>query len=234
MKLRAYGYSDAPELPLGVHSPTPMSASRITMAGIRRLVVPCGFMFPQPGRACSVCGRDLWDVAHFVSAGPVAICELCIEAATGAVARASPKGGRELFLPPRTFGDAGSEEDAASIADAFRAVFSGSSTADPRESYVEGGQEMLALLAEAGQRVPTRDITVRIDRIRFVTSDEAEVRFQLLGMFEGRSIRRDGRWLVSSDTIGRVTASVGVMRRPHRTWLPRLACAGSGSLDGFI
>jgi hypothetical protein len=31
--------------------------------------------------------------------------------------------------------------------------------------------------------------------------------------FEGRSVRRAGRWLVSADTIVRVTAAAGVTRR---------------------
>jgi hypothetical protein len=169
-------------------------------------------MFAQPGRACSFCGRDLWDVAHYVSAGPVAICDLCIEAAQDAVASASPSDGRELFLPPRIFGDAGTPQDAEAIAEAFRAVFSGSSTAESRGPYIDGEDEVRGLLTEAHQRVPGHAASARVERIRFLDADTAEVRFQVIGpIFEGRSVRKNARWLVTSDTIVRVTAMAGVV-----------------------
>jgi hypothetical protein len=170
-------------------------------------------VFMGPGRACSFCNRDLWDVMHFVSAGPLAICDECVDAAREAIERADPTAGRELFLPPRVFGEAGTDQDAAAIAEAFRTVFNGASTQEELARYIDGGEAMLTLMAEARQRVRGHNVSARVERIRFLTADEAEVRFQVLGpAFEGRGVRRDGRWLVSADTIVRVTAAAGVTR----------------------
>jgi hypothetical protein len=54
----------------------------------------------------------------------VAICDQCVEQAASAVADADPAGDRELFLPPRVFGEGSSPEAASEIASAFRVVFS--------------------------------------------------------------------------------------------------------------
>jgi ClpX C4-type zinc finger protein len=173
-------------------------------------------VFAQPGRACSFCGRDLWDVAHYVSAGPVAICDQCIDAAREVVERASPTDGRELFLEPRVFGEGGDAEDAASIAGAFRAVFTSESSAESRAAYIDGNDDVKQALDEAHARLPGMAASTRVERIRFLDADVAEVRFQInLGvhpmgpLVEGRAVRKQGRWMVSSDTVARVVSLGG-------------------------
>jgi hypothetical protein len=126
-----------------------------------------------------------------------------------------------MFLPPRVFGEASTPPETANdIATAFRVVFGSTSDEASQVEHVEGGREMVDLLAEAASRVPGTTVATRVERIRFLDSHTADVRFQIgLGggphgpLFEGRAIEKEGSWLVSKDTVLRVLSISGVPRR---------------------
>ena len=86
-------------------------------AGIGRIV---------PGRptdVCSWCGRDTWEVSHFVSDGSVLLCEVCISDAADAM-RAASEDQHRVTLPPRVFGtvpDEGAPTAILRAVDAFMA-----------------------------------------------------------------------------------------------------------------
>jgi ATP-dependent Clp protease ATP-binding subunit ClpC len=58
--------------------------------------------FPMAvGDLCAVCGRDLWEVRHYVSAGALRICDQCVATAGAIIKEAEAEGrGPELHLPP--------------------------------------------------------------------------------------------------------------------------------------
>jgi hypothetical protein len=177
----------------------------------------------RPDRSCSFCGRDLWEVSRFVSAGPAAICQSCVETAQGVLAEADADAGHELHLPPRIFGEVTDPDAVLAIGTALRAVFGGG-VADPEEldHYLEDAEELIPYRDEAKRRNPLRPSSpTRIDRIRFLDADTAQVRFEIgLGSggtpsFEGQAIRVAGRWLVSRETVASVLRQGGVQVPPR-------------------
>ncbi|MET0921199.1 MAG: ClpX C4-type zinc finger protein [Acidimicrobiia bacterium] len=172
------------------------------------------------GRGCSFCGRDLWEVDHYVSAMGVAICGVCIEQADTAIRAAGPTTPRELFLPPRVFGDAPSGTAADEVAAAFRTVFSVSGD-DVRAAAVEGGADSLTVLGDARDRAgvaTANSASFHVSRIRFLDPRSATVAFGISlnrgpgPVWEGSAIQAGGRWLVTRSTIDMVAAVAGVRR----------------------
>jgi hypothetical protein len=115
------------------------------------------------------------------------------------------------------FGDGFSPEAADEIAMAFRIVFGTTTDEASQAPYVEGGSETIDLLTEAAKNAPTADVRTRVERIRFLDTRTADVRFQIgLGggphgpVLEGRAIVTEDRWLVARDTVLRVVAMAGV------------------------
>lgn len=167
---------------------------------------------------CAFCGRDLWDVAKYVSAGPASICADCVQLAAETLRAAEDSDGRELFLPPRTFGAVPDEEAVPAITRAVRAVFSRAGS-DERAEYLEDAEQLAPLFVEAAARHAPHGASTRVDRVRFVDDDTAEVRFQIMvggpggPGIEGRLIRRGDTWLVTRQTALRVLAMAGVF--PH-------------------
>jgi hypothetical protein len=168
-----------------------------------------------------VCGADLWDVDRYITAGGVSICADCVTLLKDAIDGASGAGGTEVTLPPRVHGSAPDEGAAAAVAKAFTATFS--RDADRRE-YMEDPDELAPLFEQAGRTVgPFAQLRVRIDAMRFPTSETAEVRFQILmhggpaGFpFQGMATRHGDKWRVTRETIRQVLATAGVAVPPRR------------------
>jgi hypothetical protein len=176
---------------------------------------------------CGMCGRDLWEVDRFVSGDATAICDLCIAAAQRALGEAPAEAGRDVPMPPRVLGpDPDDPRAAREIEVAFRTAFGGpigrNVDSDPNTSPREDAERLAPFIAQAAERHATIQITrARVGRIRFVDPDEAEVQYsiQLAHMnqavgFEGRAVRRDGRWLVSRDTTVHHLAMAGIQVPP--------------------
>ncbi|MGH8985509.1 MAG: Clp protease N-terminal domain-containing protein [Acidimicrobiia bacterium] len=173
-----------------------------------------------PGRSCSFCGREFWDLDRYVVGSGAVICDACVDAARQAVAGA-PAGERELHLPPRVFGDPPPTPDAVDeIEHVVQAVFGGGDL-DACRRCLEDGARLTPLRAQAGARFPQAQApTVHLDRMRFRGRAAADIRFtiQLAGVagpvVEGAVINASGRWLVSRDTFCQVMAMAGVTCPP--------------------
>ncbi len=181
---------------------------------------------PSEGR-CVLCGRDLWEVDRYVSAETAAVCDHCVAAAERALHDAPPTTGRDVPMPPRVFGpDPQDPEAPYQIEQVVRAFFGGpiASNADPQRNnaLIEDAEALDTYLAQAGERHANIQITgARVTRIRFLGPDEADVQYSIqLGPttlpYEGRAVRRAGRWLVSRDTVVRHLAQGGIQVPPAK------------------
>ncbi len=170
---------------------------------------------------CSFCGRDLWEVKRYVSASEVMICEECVSAASGALSAsgAAPEG--EVHFPPRLFGTA--PDDRA--VDEVVALFGFFMGATPLEAgslvgVIEDADELEPYLQEAG-RHPTCPSAIRVERLRFLDDDTAEVEFALVFHgghqlpISGEAVRKAERWLISRETIVRVLQMGGTVVSPR-------------------
>jgi hypothetical protein len=181
-------------------------------------------MFPARGSECMACGVDLWDVERYMSAGAVVICQSCVDALKRAADDADGIGEIEVQLPlppPRVHGSAPDHEAVAAIAGAFVRTFD--SDEDQLDDDLEDAAELGELLAEArGRAGPAARFAARVDGIRFLGPDQAEVRYQILmngspmGSFQGSAARREGHWRVTRQTISRLLATYGITVRPRR------------------
>jgi len=148
------------------------------------------------GEVCSLCGRDLWEVEHYVTAGMVRICEQCVNMA-GEVIKAAQQQGRgpALRLPPRVFGDAPDGHAVDEIVLAFERAF-GQTASDP---------ELARGLEDCW-----------VERIGFTGSDRARVRFGIRlnsGVtfpVEGAAERGGGNWTVTTETKTKVLRRLGL------------------------
>jgi Clp amino terminal domain, pathogenicity island component/ClpX C4-type zinc finger len=167
---------------------------------------------------CSFCGRDLWEVDHYVAGIGAVMCDGCVEAATAALREPSA---REVSLPPRLFGSDITPEDASDIYYAFATVFETGESVD-RAPFLEDGDAIFAFLGNIATQLP--DVEVRnviIYGVRSAGPDTADVRFALhIGPnpaghpFVGRAVRSGGRWLVTRDTFGAMLARGGITLPP--------------------
>jgi hypothetical protein len=171
-----------------------------------------------PSGICSFCGRDLWEAEHYVRGESALICNACLVAAQTAIGRANPKQ-RSVNLPARTFGVAPDDPTAANaVSTAFEQVFGAQGTERERDALIEDAEIVKPFMAQAAIQAPPI-IGAHVSRIRWLGSDEAEVRFtiELQGFSitnTGRAILRDGQWLVSRATIGDIIAPTGVRLPP--------------------
>jgi hypothetical protein len=178
--------------------------------------------FAVDGLQCVLCDRDVWDVGRYVSAGGIAICDACVEDASRALRRAAARGESEATMPPRFYGSRPYDEAPDEIAAAFDGLFGDGPDKPSLALVLEDAAELAPYLVEAQQRHPNMSVRARVTAVRFVSADRAEVRFKIeLGPgggglpFEGQAIRRDGRWLVTRETFGKVLARGGVTIPPR-------------------
>jgi hypothetical protein len=178
----------------------------------------------SPSTHCSFCGRDLWEVDHYVIAAGASICDGCVAASRDALDRADASDAAAwgpVHLPPRVFGAEPPEPGAiAAVEHAFRTVFSDSSSDEIRADALEDGSQLKGTLAEARQRAPAvGPVRVQVQRVRFLDDSHAQVGFAILlgagggPSFEGHAVRTDV-WRVSRDTFCRVVAMAGVRCPP--------------------
>lgn len=166
--------------------------------------------------ACSFCGRDLWEVERYVSAGSGTICEDCLAQATTALRQGEADRRGEIVFPPRLFGSAPDDQAVDHVVGAFGILLQDPpAETEALKSAVEEAEELAPYLADAGRRHPVRPSASRVERIRFLDDDTAEVVFVIRLQagpapgfsFDGTAVRRGDRWLVTRDTV------VGILRR---------------------
>ena len=169
-------------------------------------------------RTCSFCGRDLWEAGRHVTSGNAAICEECVGAAAGVLARGGVAPGEELPFPPRVFGTAPDDAAVDEIVAAFRGLF-GPATVE--QATVAGLDDLVPLLARAAHRHPLRPGSTRVERLRFSGPDNAEVVFAIgladgsTASFTGAAVRHRRTWAVTRHSVLEVLARAGVEVPPE-------------------
>jgi hypothetical protein len=171
---------------------------------------------------CSFCGRDLWEVGRYVSAGPATICEDCTAAAVGALKEAKTTPGGEIPFPPRLFGTAPDDRAVDEVVAVLTFLLGDTPIEHASLSdAIEDADELEPYLQEAGRRHSVRPSAVRVERLRFLDDDTAEVEFviQLHGgqgfSITGNAVRRDDRWFISRETVARVLQLGGIVVPPR-------------------
>ena len=171
---------------------------------------------------CSFCGRDVWEVEHYLPAGAAVICEHCIEAASAAL-EAAADDQHVLALPPRVFGTPPDDDPAAAdeIAEALFTVF-GSESAEHVAERLEGGAQLVEFMVAARDRhSDVRVVGVVVSRVRFASRADASVAFEIVVEsgerfgFVGAVMRREGKWIVARTTVAEVLRTGGVILPPN-------------------
>lgn len=168
-----------------------------------------------PADRCVLCGRDLWEVEHFVVAGRTRICDACVAAASRSIAQAAP-GTRRVVLPPRLSGEAPTSTAVDEVVAAVVVAFGVSGTAADRAAHVEDFEVLAPGLRELAARAPVQLDGVRVTRVRFTRPDLAEVDVHLdlaTGAerdFEGTVRRDEDRWVVTRTTVDRAMGTAGL------------------------
>jgi hypothetical protein len=173
---------------------------------------------------CSFCGRDLWDVDHYVEGQGACICDVCIAAAHIALDDARDDE-QVLRLPPRIFGLPPGEDPHAleEIIEALSAVFGPELLTEQSARYLEDGEQLVPIMIATRERTNTRASELIIRRVRFSTPSTATVSFEVIldngGRFSflGTMMRADDRWLVTRDTVADVLKHAGVSVPPPST-----------------
>jgi hypothetical protein len=195
-------------LDFAVQAPRQRATARRRVVGDSRTRLECGF-----------CGRDTWELAHYLSNGQVAICSECVRAAGVAVSEVSPSQ-HEVFLPPRVFGSVPDDGAVEAVAAALNTTFGGDLGSSALETTVQDFDELQPFLAAAASREsPLASTTVVLDRVRFIDAMHATVEFRRLfnrtsAELEGLMVCLDGRWLVSRDTMAALLGAAGVAVPP--------------------
>ena len=171
-------------------------------------------MHPQ---VCALCGRDLWEVDRYISAGTIKVCDRCITDGRQVLEEAEAAGdGPELHLPPRVFGQVPDNEAVPEVVMAFERGFNVSDPAE-RQLYLEDAEGLRPYSEQVAARFPDVASTHRVERIRFLSPDRARVHFWItvasLSMtfpVDGAAVRIDGRWKVSRETQVELLRRAGV------------------------
>lgn len=161
---------------------------------------------------CGFCGRWLHDTDRYVRGPRTAMCDRCLTTAVGLFAlRAEP----HIVIPladvaadadDRADHEAPPPDDAAvaEITTAISAVFGDfHNEANVREFFEDVSQHDALLSFEPIPYVAQANV----GEIRFVDVDTAEVEFEVtlggspFGRFRGLVRRRDGRWVVTAETV---------------------------------
>lgn len=187
-----------------------------------------------PVSSCALCGVDLWEAAHFVTGSHVPVCDHCVRTAARLLEVAAPEH-RRLVLPPRVSGEIPDEEAPSAIVDAVQLAFCASTGPESLSQVVEEFENVEAYFRRTQRLAPQRDAT-RLNRLRFLTPELAEVRFEITradsnaSSFEGRVHWRDGRWMVTVDTVAMVLAPRGSGAPPRKSESVQLLRQGHASI----
>jgi hypothetical protein len=131
----------------------------------------------------------------------------------------------EVSMPPRVYGpDPIDAQAVRQITHAFTTAFGGPmGRHDPAVSaLIEDGDYLAPYMAEAARRHPGVQINgAQVNGLRLRGPGLVEVRYGIqLGhmsapvSFQGKAVQRDGRWLVSQDTMAQHLALGGVQLPP--------------------
>ncbi len=173
------------------------------------------------GAVCTFCGRDLWEVDRYVTGATGAICAECVALADRALTDA-PAGERAVTLPPRVFGGSPDEHAVDGIVEAVMTVLSDDVDDRQRAAAIEEGDVFAPLFAQVRRRHAGVDVEHRVERVRFVGHDRAEVRIAVgLGgpgagtmLFEGVVVRSAGRWRMGHELCAAILRAGGVRVTP--------------------
>jgi hypothetical protein len=186
-------------------------ASRHEIRALRAIV--------RPEPWCSLCGRELWEFDHFVSARSGAICSECIEGAHEALGKANPAQ-QEVFLAPRVFGKPPDEQAVKAIASLLGIAFSWGTSIEEISEAIEGFDELHPFLVLLGERFPIPVVGTALERIRFVDDSHAAVQFRLIfsggGSVprQGRVHRHENRWRVDRQSVAAMLVAGGIRIPP--------------------
>ena len=177
---------------------------------------------PVGGRqfeSCMLCGRDSWEVDHYVTDGNVMVCQVCIQDAAAAMDEAGEET-RLVRLPPRVFGTEPASGAAASIARSVAAVV-GPEPDEGWDPYLEDAAEVLPYVLQARQRTPLGTAQGIVRRLRFLSPTTAWVYLAVhLGPgssgfpFEGPVRLIDGSWKVTRELLAKMIGAAGVELPP--------------------
>src|ERR671910_179035 len=168
---------------------------------------PMSFGGSGARRRCSFCGRREEAVEHLVRARGVFICDHCVVEAQQAVASAAPD--QKLLRIRPIIGQFDRAAAEVAVEEAFETVFGGGKADEEVCQAIEQGDNLGPTIEEARQRNPgTQILDMSVDRVRFLSEDEAEVQFTLwLSQFGSSGLPQTGHavkvgedWKVSRDT----------------------------------
>ncbi len=171
---------------------------------------------------CSFCGRDLWDIDHYVAGPGAYICDVCITTAHDALNNSADEQ-QVLRLPPRVFGTLPDDDPGAldAIINAVHAVFGGDLT-EQAAVHVEDGEQLVPIMLATRQGNNVRVSEVIIHRVRFSSRSSAIIGFEVIldgsrrFSFLGTMNRGEDRWLVTRTTVADVLKSAGVALPPPK------------------
>lgn len=172
-------------------------------------------MGPRLFTVCLLCGRDLWEVSHYVTNGSVNVCDVCVTDSANLLEGAVSEE-RSLTLPPRVFGEVPDDNAVGDVILAAAKVFEGKSD-EELPLFLEDADALRPFMQQARQRVATQDITVAVRRIPFDSADVAwmELTIRLGGGgpqvgVEGPIRRIEGRWMVTRELMTDIVGRAGV------------------------
>jgi hypothetical protein len=170
---------------------------------------------PRPRtRVCHLCGRDTWEAGHFLSAGAVVVCEVCISEAHEAM-RTTPATQQEVFLPPRVFGAEPVAGSLASIRECLETAFDAESEPKALSSAVEDFDELHPFWLLAATHFPRASTTV-LERVRFIDDYHAAVQFRTVVAFgaavsrHALLIRSEHGWRISAASMREAIRGFGI------------------------
>ncbi len=143
---------------------------------------------PASRKRCSFCGRRDEVVEHLVRArGGTYICDRCVAQAHEAIANAPPDE-RMLRIRPTPARVADRDTAELAVERAFETLFNPELPIPERCAAIVGGANLTTAMQQVNDRYPARDVEVAVDYVRFLSEDEAEVRFVLF-LLAVRTIR---------------------------------------------
>ncbi len=195
---------------LGTGKGGPRSGWRVVRAG-RNL--PVGV-----AESCLLCGRDLWEVNHYIEGDEGRVCDHCVRAAATVLDAAGGYALRVLPMPPRVFGEVPDRGAVGGLVDAVDAIVGPAASRHRRSGVLEDAEALEPRLRMLDDRLAGGS---RLSRVRFLAPDRAELRFhfRVVGVdgditVRGEALRIDGRWVLSRLAVVDALERAGVGTPP--------------------